>query len=100
MSENGACNPLPKANYSSQRGHRSQLLPAVYNVTIYTCESCVSEGVQLPSRKADAADLEPSAFVVGDPEERQDRRLDQRGMLAWGGKPSEAQADHEKKPRC
>ena len=38
--------------------------------------------MQLSLRKAAATDLEPSAFVGTDPEERQDRRLDQRRALA------------------
>lgn len=43
------------------------MLSPVYNVIICTCESCVSEGVQLPLRKAVTTDLEPSAIVVGGP---------------------------------
>lgn len=48
----------------------------------------------LPLRKVAAADLEPSAFVGTDPEERQGRRLDQRRASTGVAKPSEAQADH------
>ena len=56
--------------------------------------------MRLHLRKAAATDLELSAFVERNPEERQDLRLDQWRAFAGGGKPSEAQADHEKKPRC
>lgn len=49
-----------------------------YNVIPHTCESCVRKG----TRKASATDLERSAFVGTDLEERQDRRLDQRRPLA------------------
>lgn len=69
--------PSFQSSYCTQTFHRSQMLPAVLQRDP-TCEGCVRKG----ARKASATDLEPSAFVGSDPEERQDRRLDQRRPLA------------------
>lgn len=76
--------PSFQSNYCTQTFHRSQML-LCNNVILHTCESCLWEGVRLSLTQSRSDG--PRTLRIrdgGDPEERQDLRLDQRRAFAGG----------------
>lgn len=98
MSKNGACTLLPQANTERKRFIDLKCCQLCNNVILHTCESCVRKGVASFTQRLS---IRPRSLSIRGDGPGGAARSEARPAagVGWGGKPSEAQADHEKKPR-